>query len=96
MPRPPAPRWYWVPLRILLITFLTTLLTFALSMLVGIIGVLVIAKLRGVAPNMTLAYRRIAIPTAGLAALLTLVAATVSEVRHYRQSKALAGIERAG
>ena len=96
MPPKRTPQWYWVPLRVFIITLLTTLLTFALAMLVRIIGVAVMAKLRGTAPNMTLAYRHIAFPTAGLAAILTLIAASVSEIRHYRQAKTLAGIERAG
>jgi hypothetical protein len=99
MPSSPGsrrPRWYWVPVRVLLITFIVTLLVLALSTFAGILGVLIAAKLHGVSPNFTIAYRRISFPTAAVAAVLTLLAASVSEVRHYRQARALASIERAG
>lgn len=92
---PGAPRWYLIPARILLVTFLVTLLTFAVSLLLGIIGTVIGAYLRGVHPNMTLAYRQVAFPVAVSVAVVTFVGATVMEVRNYRQSKALAGIARA-
>ena len=34
------PRWYLIPVRILIVTFLVTLLSFALSLLLGIFGYL--------------------------------------------------------
>jgi hypothetical protein len=87
--------WLLIPARVLLVTFLGTLLAFALSLLVGIVGIVVSSWARGVRPNMTLAYRHIAIPGAMLAGVIVLVGSIVVEVRHYRQMKALAGIERA-
>jgi len=85
-------RWYLIPVRIVLVTFIVTLLSFAVSLLLGIFGVLLAAKVRGVHPNMTLAYRDVALPIAGIVAAIVVVSATVMEVRHYRQTKALGNI----
>jgi hypothetical protein len=87
-------RWYFIPVRILLVTFLVTLLSFALSLLVGILGTVIAAGLRGVHPNMTNAYRHIALPVAASIGAVALIADSVIELRHYRQARALAQIER--
>ena len=87
------PRWYLIPARILLMTFLVTLLSFAVSLLLGILGVVIAAKMKGVHPNLTLAYHDVAFPVAGVVAAIVAVSSTVMEVRHYRQTKALARIE---
>jgi len=89
------PRWYWIPVRILLVTFLLTLLSFAVSLLLGILGIVLAGRLRGIHPNMTLAYRHIAAPAACGVAAIVLISATVMELRNYRQTKGLAEIERA-
>jgi hypothetical protein len=84
----PTPfRWILVPLRVLLVSFLLTLLSFAVCLLVGILGVLISAGLRGVQPNMTIAYREIALPAALLAGAVALVVAIVMEVRHRRRER---------
>jgi len=90
-----SPRWYLIPARIVLLTFLVTLLTFAMSLFLGIIGTVIRAYVRGTHPNMTVAYRHIALPAAASVGAVAFIAATVVEVRNYRQSKALAGIARA-
>lgn len=82
--------------RILGLTVLLTLLCFAASLLLGILGVAITAAVRGVHPNMPIAYRDIALPVAVACAAIALVTVTVMEVRHYRESKALAGIQNAG
>jgi hypothetical protein len=89
------PRWYWVPVRVLLITFLFTLLTFAVCLLFGIIFLVISSLLGGMRPNMALAYRHFAFPVAVCVASIVLVAASVMEIRRYRQVKTLAGIARA-
>ena len=89
------PAWYLIPLRALLVTFLLTLLSFAVSLLLGILGVVIAARLQGAHPNMTIAYRHIALPVAAVVSTIILVAAAVMEIRRYRQTKALAEIERA-
>lgn len=90
------PRWYLIPVRVLLVTFIVTLLSFAISLLLGIGGTVLAARLRAVPPDMTFAYRHVALPVAAMVAAIVLVSACFMEVRHYRQSRALAQIERAG
>jgi TRAP-type C4-dicarboxylate transport system permease small subunit len=92
----PGPRWYGIVVRVLLVTFLVTLLTFAVSLLLAIIGVVGVAKARGATPYLPLAYRDVALPVACVVGTVALVTSLVMEIRHYRQAKALHGIERAG
>jgi hypothetical protein len=93
-PTPHPPRWYAIPVRVLFVTFIGTLLSFAVSLLVGIIGTVAVSALRGVHPNLTVAYRQVALPAAVVAGSIIFVLALVMEIRHYRQSKTLAAIER--
>ena len=86
------PRWYLIPVRVLLVTFVVTLLSFAVSLLLGILGVVLAAKIRGGHPNMTLAYRDVAGPIAVTVGTIVLISSIVMEVRHYRQAKALGQI----
>jgi hypothetical protein len=92
----PAPRWFWIPVRVLLVTFLLTLLSFAVSLLLAIVGIAITAGARGVSPNMTNAYRHIAAPVAVVVGAVALVGMMVLEIRRYRQARALAAIEQAG
>lgn len=88
------PRWYLIPVRVLLVTFVVALLSFAVSLFLGILGILLAAKLRGTAhPNLTMAYRHIAFPAATVVAGIVLVSAAAMEIRHYRQLKTLRQIE---
>ena len=89
-----SPHWYGVPLRVALLTFIGTLLTFSVILFLSIIGELVISAIRGVPLQMRLAYRTIALPTALVAAAAIFVLALIMEVRRYRQAKSLAAIER--
>jgi uncharacterized membrane protein len=79
---------------VLLVTFVGTLISFAISLLVGIVVTVLASSLRNGHPDMTLAYRHIALPSALVAGSIIFVLAVVMEVRHYRQSKTLAGIAR--
>jgi hypothetical protein len=81
---------------VLLVTFIITLLSCAVSLLLGIGGVLMASWLKGAHPNMTLAYRYVALPVAAMAAAIVLVSASVMEARQYRQARTLDRIERAG
>lgn len=87
------PHWYFVPVRVVVITAIIALLSFALSLFFGIIGIVVGALARGVHPNMAFAYRRIAFPVAIAAAVIALVCSLVMEIRQYRQAKALDQME---
>ena len=86
---PRKPRWYLIPVRILIVTFIVTLLSFAISLLLGIFGVILAAKVKGVDPRMALAYRDVALPIAALVATVVLVSSSAMEIRHYRRAKAL-------
>ena len=91
-----APHWYGVPVRVLLLTLIGTLLCFAVSLLLAIAGTIAVAAVRGVNPDMRIAYRMIALPMGIGAGCVVFVAALVMEIRHYRQSKTLSAIEKMG
>jgi len=99
MASPPAsraPRWYTIPVRVGLVTFIGTLLCFAVSLLLAILGTVIVAALRGMHPDMLIAYRQIALPVALVAGSIIFVLALAMEIRHYRQAKTLSAIERLG
>ena len=91
-----TPHWYGVPLRVLLLTFLGTLLCFSVSLLLAIVATILVAHRHGVAPDMRIAYRHFAAPMAVVEAGIIFVLAAAMEVRYYRQRKTLAAIERMG
>jgi uncharacterized BrkB/YihY/UPF0761 family membrane protein len=93
-PKSRPPRWYAIPVRVLLVTFIGTLISFAVTLFLGIVGTVALSALRGTHPNMTIAYRHIALPVAVVAGGIIFVLALAMEIRHYRQSKTLADIER--
>ena len=80
--------------RVFAFTFLSTLLSFALVLLVSILGTILYAEMKHAAPNLVFAYKRIALPAAVGVGAVVLVASLMMEVRNYRQGKVLAAIER--
>jgi hypothetical protein len=90
-----GPRWIGIPVRVFAMTFLFTLLSFAVALLLSILGTMVYSQLKHVAPNLTFAYRHIAFPFAITVGAIVLVLSLAMEIRNYRQRKALEGIERA-
>jgi uncharacterized membrane protein YeaQ/YmgE (transglycosylase-associated protein family) len=88
------PPWLYIPVRVLLVTFLLTLLSFAVSLMLGILGTVIAARLRGSHPNMTNAYRYVAVPIAAVVGAVVLISMIVLEVRRYQRDKALTAIER--
>ena len=80
----------------LLLTFIGTLVSFATSLLLAILGTVVVAAARGLHPDMRIAYRVVALPVALSVGSILFVLALVMEIRHYRQSKALSAIEKLG
>jgi len=95
MPSPPPPRWYLIPARALFVAFLCTLLCFALTLLFALAGTVLFAKLHTSSPDLGAAYRYIALPVSLTAGAIVLTLSLIMEIRHYRQSKALAGVARA-
>lgn len=87
------PRWYLIPIRALLITFTVTLISFAVSLLLGIVGVIIAAAVRGVHPDMRFAYRNVALPAAVIVGVIVLICAIVLETRQYQRARALKQIE---
>lgn len=81
-----------IPVRVLIATFVVTLMSFAVSLLLGIIGVALAARLRQLHPNMAIAYRDIAIPAAAAVAAIVLVSSSFLEYRHHREAKTLGRI----
>jgi hypothetical protein len=94
MPPPRTPRWYAIPFRVLLATLIGALLCFAVTLLFAILGTVITAKLQGIHPDMRIAYRYIALPVAAVAGTIIFALSLLMEIRHYRQTKALAAIER--
>jgi TRAP-type C4-dicarboxylate transport system permease small subunit len=93
-PRSRSPHWYGALVRALLITFVASLLVFAVTLLFSIFGVVITGALYHRHPDMSIAYRHIAIPVGIVAAVMIFVFALINEIRHYRQSKTLTAIER--
>lgn len=90
------PRWIGIPVRVLLTTVVVTLLAFAVSLLLSILGMVVYSQVKHVSPNMPFAYRYVAFPFAITVGVIVIALSLSMEVRHYRQRRALASIERAG
>ena len=89
-----GPRWIGIPTRIFAVTFLLTLLSFAVALLLSIMGTVVYSQMKHVVPNLTFAYRHISFPFAVTVGAIVLVLSLGMEIRNYRQRKALEGIER--
>jgi hypothetical protein len=89
-----SPRWYGVPVRIFLLTFIATLLCFAVTLLLSLIGTIAVAAIRGVHPDMRVAYRHFAVPIAAVEGAIIFICATVLEIRHYHRARTLSAIER--
>ena len=79
--------WFWIPLRVLLLSFLLALLSFAVCLLLAIIGLMIRGALFGGHPDMTIAYSQVALPAAIVGGAIALVAAIALEVRHYRRAR---------
>lgn len=89
-----TPRWYGILARVFLATFIGTLLCFAVALLLGIFGTMIVSAMRGVHADMRIAYRLIALPAALVAGAIIFVLSLVMEIRHYHQAKTLSAIEK--
>ncbi|MFZ3340169.1 MAG: hypothetical protein WA213_04750 [Terriglobales bacterium] len=86
--------WIGGAWRVFAFTFLLTLLSFAVALLLSILGTVVYSGVKHVAPNLVFAYRRIAFPIAVSVGAVVLVTSLAVEIRNYRRWKILAAIER--
>ena len=89
------PRWVAIPVRVTLMTALFTLLAFAVSLLLSIVGTAVYALMAHVPADLRYGYRHIAFPFALTAGGIAFVSFLVMEIRHYQVRKTLAVVERA-
>lgn len=76
-------------------TFLFTLLSFAVALLLSILGTVVYSQVKHIAPNLTFAYRHIAFPFAITVGAVVLVLLSMMEVRNSRRRKSSGGMDRA-
>jgi uncharacterized BrkB/YihY/UPF0761 family membrane protein len=83
-----SPRWYGIPIRVFLITFIGTLLVFAVSLLLAILGTVIASAVQGIHPDMRIAYRLIALPMAVFVGVMIFISSVVMEVRHYLDARA--------
>ena len=86
-----GPRWIGIPVRVFALTFLLTLLSFAVALLLSIMGTVVYSQMKHVAPNLAFAYRHIAFPFAVTVGAIVLVLSLGMEIRNYRKRRTLAG-----
>ncbi len=89
------PRWFTIPFRVGALTFLFTLLSFAVSLLLSILGSIIYSVAKHIPPDLPFAYRHIAFPFAMTIGAIVFVVSLTVEIRRYRQSRALSAIERA-
>ena len=82
-----GPRWIGIPARVFAMTFLFTLLSFAVALLLSIMGTVVYAQVKHVAPNLAFAYRHIAFPCALTAGAIVLVLSLAMEIRQWRDGR---------
>ncbi len=75
-------------MRIVVITLLATIITFAVALLCGIVAIAVANVARGGGIDMSHAYLHVAFPTAMVALVIAFCGALIVEVRHYRQERA--------
>ena len=88
------PRWIGAAGRVIAFTFLLTLLSFAVALLASILGTIVHAQVKHVAPNLMFAYKHIAFPIALVVGTIVLVVTLFVEIRNYRRGRVLDAIER--
>jgi putative glutamine amidotransferase len=82
------PRWFFVPFRVVAITFLLTLLSFALALLLSILGTAVYALVRHIRPDLPFAYQHIALPFAITVGSIALLVSLIVEIRQYFRTRA--------
>ncbi len=83
-----GPVWIGIPFRIFAMTFLFTLLSFAVALLLSIMGTVIYSQMKHIAPDLQFAYRHIAFPFAVTVGSIVLLLSLGMEIRNYRQRRA--------
>ena len=94
MPATQRPRWTGTIARVFAFTFFATLLSFAVALLLSILGTVAYSLVQHAPPNLIFAYKHIALPIAIAAGTVVLLASLAIEIRNYRRCQILAAIER--
>lgn len=76
--------------RVVVITILVTLLSFAVSLFLGIVGVVLTNLVRGGGISMASAYRNVALPFAAAVLIISFSAILTREILEYRRQRAAA------
>jgi hypothetical protein len=76
--------------RVVVITILAGLLTFAVALFFGITGIVLVDMIRGGGVNLAAAYRHVALPIAIAALVVALIVTLFTEIKHYRRALAAA------
>jgi len=79
--------------RVFLIAFLFTLMSFAIAVLLGILSSIAWGVIHHSHPNLPIVYRHFAPIVAGTVGVVVLIVAAVLEGRRYQRDKVLAAIE---
>ena len=87
--------WAGTAARVLALAFLSALISFAVALLLSILGTVIHSRLEHVSPDLMFAYKRIAFPIAVSAGAVALLVMTAIEIRNYRQARVLDAIEQA-
>ena len=74
-----------IVVRVVLITFVFTLLAFAIGLFCGIITTVLYGMIRHVHPDMSWAYKFVAAPFAALALVVTFFLMLINEIRRARR-----------
>lgn len=74
-----------IAVRVLLITFAFTLLSFAVGLFCGIMASVMYGVIRHVHPNMTWAYKFVAAPFGAIGLVVTFFLMLISEIRRARR-----------
>jgi NADH:ubiquinone oxidoreductase subunit K len=82
-------RWLSIPARVFAVTFLLTLLSFAVGLLLSILGAVVYSQVKHIAPNLPFAYRHVAFPFSITVGAIVLALSLAMVIRNYRQRKTL-------
>jgi uncharacterized membrane protein YvlD (DUF360 family) len=74
-----------IVVRVVLITFAFTLLSFAIGLFCGIISSVLYGAIRHIHPDMTWAYKFVAAPLGALGLIVTFFAMLITEIRRARR-----------
>ncbi len=84
-PRSPIRTFFGVIFRVVLITVVFTLLGFAIGLFCGIGAGVLYGAMRHIQPDMTMAYRYVAVPFGAVALVVTFFAMLFIEIRRLRR-----------